>query len=73
MGIATMVSEISKAVKRRDASGQSVRRGVLSGNQVLVDGQYYPAAYAVDVDVDDGERVYVMLDNRKATAVVVGK
>lgn len=73
MGVQELANELAKVVKRRDASGQSIRRGVLSGSQVLVEGRYYPAAYAVDVDADDGEQVYVMLDNRMATAVVIGK
>lgn len=73
MSVETLVKTLAKLIKNNGAANSTVKIGIVSGEQVLVDGRFYNASYAVDVDVDDGERVYVVLSDDKSKAVVVGK
>lgn len=63
MGVESMCNAVANAIQRDfDKSGIMLAQ---------VSGRSYPYTVAVDIPIDDGDWVYVMLtDNR---AVVVGK
>ena len=72
MGVQELAAAIKKAVKNnmKDASTQ---RGYISGSQVLVGGSWYNYTTAVDVDILDGDLVWIILNDTKTKAVIVGK
>ncbi len=72
MGVQTLASSIRKIMANR-SEGTVTQRGYVSGSQVLVKGTWYSYAAAVDVDISDGETVWVVLNDTKTKAVVVGK
>ena len=72
MSVQSLADTIQKLMRQRKGVGTTVKIGTLSGNQVLVDGRYYPAEWAVDADVDDGQDVYVIISEDGAKAVIVG-
>ena len=72
MGVQTLVSTIQLLLRQRKDLKSTSKIGQLMDNQVLVDGNWYPAEFAVDIDVDDGQDVYVMISKDGAKAVIVG-
>ena len=72
MSVQSLADTIQRLMRQHKGVGSTVKVGQLSGNQVLVDGQYYPAEYAVDIDVDDGQAVYIMISEDGSKAVIVG-
>lgn len=73
MGVQELAQALRSAMVRRNGTGTSIKRGTVSGNQVMVDGTWYPSDYSVDIDADDGEQVYVVLNDSRTKAVVIGK
>ena len=72
MGVQTLASSIRKIMANR-TSGTVTQRGFVSGSQVLVKGTWYSFVAAVDVDISDGDVVWVVLNDTRTKAVVVGK
>ena len=72
MSVQSLADTIQKLMRQRKSVGTTVKVGQLSGNQVLIDGNFYPAEFATDVDVDDGQDVYVIISEDGAKAVIVG-
>ena len=72
MSVQSLADTIQKLMRQRKCVGTTVKVGQLSGTQVLMDGRYYPAEWAVDADVDDGQDVYVIISEDGAKAVIVG-
>lgn len=67
------ISAIMRGKKTTAATSDAIRVGTVSGSSVMVDGEYKRMEVAVDIDVDDGDEVYVILSESGSTAVVVGK
>lgn len=73
MSLDTLAQAIRRAMNnQRQTVGGGTRQAIVFGNQVLVNGLYYAADYSVDIDVDDGDVVYVVLAEDGSKAVVVG-
>lgn len=70
MGVRELASAIASAVNKNTDDG-TVKRGRVSGSTLQVDGRSYSYTAAVDIPIDDGDWVYVMLSDSKA--VVVGR
>lgn len=70
MGVKSLCNEVAIAMKNESNQG-GVKHGQISGNVVLVAGQSYRYAAAVDISFDNGDWVYVLITNN--LAVVVGK
>jgi len=70
MGIASLCNAVANAVKR-ESDQDHIYHGKVSGNMVQVAGRSYPYTVAVDIPVDDGDWVYLMITDYQA--VVVGK
>lgn len=70
MGIESLCKAVAGAV-RRDDKRDNIIRGKISGNAVEVAGRSYGYKLAVDIQVADGEWVYVAIVNNQA--VVLGK
>jgi hypothetical protein len=70
MGIESLCSAVANAVKHDD-NNNGVMRAKVSGNMVQVSGRSYSYTVAVDIQISDGEWVYVAIVNNRA--VVVGK
>ena len=72
MSVQGLADTIQRLMRQHKGVGSTVKVGQLSGTQVLMDGRYYPAEWAVDADVDDGQDVYVIISEDGAKAVIVG-
>ena len=72
MSVQGLADTVQRLMRQRKDLGSTIRPGQLMDNQVLVDGRYYPAEWAVDADVDDGQDVYVIISEDGAKAVIVG-
>ena len=70
MGIESLCSAVASAVKR-EANNNGIFRGKVIGDIMQVAGRSYSYTVAVDIPIDDGDWVYVMLANNRA--VVIGK
>lgn len=70
MGIESLCNAVANAMKRDENHGEIIRAKV-AGSIVQVAGRSYSYSVAVDIPIDNGEWVYVMLTNNRA--VVVGK
>lgn len=70
MGVESLCSAIANAMKRDD-NHSGVMRAKVEGSIVQVAGRSYSYSVAVDIPMNDGDWVYVMLTNNRA--VVVGK
>ena len=73
MTLQSLCSHIREAMKQRRRADTSTVRGIVSGGQVLANGFYYNMSVAVDIDIDDGDSVWVMIDTTNTRAVVIGK
>jgi hypothetical protein len=74
MSVVTLASDIARIMRKRSStSNNNFQMGLLEGSEVLVNGKYYQYECAVDVDIDDGETVFVMISNDGSKAVIVGK
>ena len=72
MSVQSLVTKIAKALST-DKTTNAIKTGVIEGSSISVDGRNYPYEVAVDVDVGDGDRVYVMFTDSKSRVVVVGR
>ncbi len=72
MGVQTLATAIRKVMQNK-SEGTVTQRGLVSGSQVLVKGTWYFFVAAVDVDISDGDVVWVVLNDTRTKAVVVGK
>ena len=72
MSVQSLADTIQRLMQQNKRTSTTVKVGTLSGTQVLVDGRYYPAEWAVDADVDDGQAVYVIISEDGSKAVIVG-
>ena len=70
MGVESLCSAVANAIKR-EVDNNGIMRGKVSSNMIQVAGRSYPFTVAVDIPIDDGTWVYVMITNNRA--VVVGK
>lgn len=61
------------STKKRRQNGGGIKLAKVSGGTVDVDGRRYPFDVAVDVPVNDGDYVYVLLNDGRTRAVVVGR
>jgi hypothetical protein len=74
MSLMTLANDIAQLMRRRKASSNEIiKTGVISGSSVLVDGKYYTYDAAVDIDMEDGTQVYVIISEDRSVAVVIGK
>jgi hypothetical protein len=72
-GVTDLAATISRLMAQRKNTNSTIKSGTITGSDVLVDGKYYQYEVAVDIEIDDGETVYVMLNSDKSRAVIVGK
>lgn len=70
MGVESLCSAVANVLKR-DNNHSEIMRAKVEGSIVQVAGRSYSYSVAVDIPMDDGDWVYVMLTNNRA--VVVGK
>ena len=73
MSLVTLTNDISRVIKNKMSKRDVVKTGLVVGRSVLVDGRYYAYDTAVDIDVEEGGQVYVLLTEDRAKAVVVGR
>lgn len=71
-GVQGLANYIANAIKKANRGGQTYQAQVIGG-AVRVNGTTMPYVAAVDVTVDDGDYVFVVLDESGRNAVVVGK
>ena len=72
MSVQSLVNKIAKAINA-DKTTNAIKTGVIEGNSISVDGRNYPFEVAVDIDVGDGDTVFVMLTDSGGRMVVVGQ
>lgn len=68
-GLANYLSGVIKQSKQQ----KGIRKARVSGSCVEVFGRMLPYDAAVDVPVSDGDWVYVVLNDSRTKAVVVGR
>jgi len=74
MSLQTLTSMIARIVaNNKNVAQNNIKQGQVVGNGVLVDGINYNYSVAVDVDIEDGDMVYVMFNDSHSRAVVIGK
>lgn len=72
MGVQGLCQDIRNLINGKK-SQQGTAQAYISGSKALVNGTWYTWASAVDVDIEDGDIVWVVIDNTHTRAVVVGK
>ena len=72
MSVQTLVNKIAGLTQNKKANN-AIKVGIVDGKSISVDGRNYPFEVAVDVDVGDGDRVYVMFADNRSRVVVVGR
>ena len=74
MGVRSLADTIAKAITASKFKlDTAVKQGVIDGNSVLISGKSYRYDVGVDIEVLDGDAVYVLLNDDQTLAVVVGK
>ena len=73
MSVQTLVNKIAGLTQQNKKANNAIKVGTVDGKSISVDGRNYPYEVAVDVDVGDGDRVYVMFTDSKSRVVVVGR
>jgi len=72
MGLQSLCVKIKNIMTPRRQM-QATMLGQITGSKVLARGLYYNYTTAVDIDVENGDMVWVVLDDTGTRAVVVGK
>ena len=73
MSVQTLVTKIAGLTQQNKKANNAIKVGIVDGNSISVDGRNYPYEVAVDVDVGDGDSVYIMFNDSKTRVVVVGR
>jgi len=74
MGVQSLANTIARIMKNNKGTTEpAIKRGMISGNRIIVDGADYNYSVAVDVDVSDGDYVYIIFNDSHNRAVVIGK
>jgi len=74
MSLQSLTNTIARIVtNNKNIAQNNIKQGQVVGNGVLVDGINYNYSVAVDVDIEDGDMVYVMFNDSHSRAVVIGK
>lgn len=71
-GVNMLAQTIADAIKTAKKQGNTYQARII-GNAVIVNGSTIPFVAAIDTLTDDGDYVWVMLNDEKTLAVVVGK
>lgn len=61
-----------KQYKDKVDSDGSIKKGIISGTNVLVEGRYLPFIPAVDINTYNGKIVYVQITSDGFRAILVG-
>lgn len=71
-GLEGLAATFRQLVKNASANntGAEIKRGMVDGDSVIINSRAYPYALAIDLNVKDGMYVWVNLYN--GTAVIVG-
>lgn len=73
MSVQSLANKIAKAINVGKTKNNAVKTGIVEGSSISVDGRNYPYEVAVDCDVGDGDRVFVMFTDSRSRVVVVGR
>lgn len=73
MSVQSLANKIAQAINKSKSKSNAVKTGIVEGNSISVDGRNYPYEVAVDVDVGDGDTVFVMFADGGGRVVVVGR
>lgn len=74
MSVQSLANTIAKAINEaKNYNDTAVKQGTISGTSVEINGKYYNYSVAVDIEIENGDGVYVLLNDTKTRAVVVGK
>lgn len=73
MTVQSLANKIAQAINKSKSKSNTIKAGTVEGNSISVDGRNYPYEVAVDVDVGDGDSVYIMFNDSKTRVVVVGR
>ena len=74
MGVQSLANTIAKAINgAKNYNDTAVKQGTISGTSVEVNGKFYNYSVAVDIEIENGDGVYILLNDTKTRAVVVGK
>jgi len=73
MSVNSLARHIADAINQAKNKNGSVKRGIIQGGSVVVEGQVYPYEAAIDVQLREGEYAWVSLNDSGTRAVVVGK
>ncbi len=65
--------DICKQYKDKIDSQGSIKKGIIYGTNVLVEGHYIPFITAVDINTYDGKNVYVQITSDGYRAIIVGE
>lgn len=72
MSVQSLANLIAEIVNGKQ-NNHAVIPAIYYGSYAEVDGRNYKCDVAVDIELDEGEECYVMIDDSGTTAVVVGK
>lgn len=72
MGVKDLAITLAKIAEKPKQHGVKAGR-ILSGNSVDVGGQALPYSVAVDMPVGAGDWVFVLLNDTRTRAVIVGR
>lgn len=72
MSVQTLVNKIAGLTQNKKANN-AIKVGIVDGKSISVDGRNYPYEVAVDVDVGDGDTVFIMFADSGGRVVVVGR
>ena len=73
MSVQSLANKIAQAISVGKTKDNAVKTGIVEGSSISVDGRNYPYEVAVDVDVGDGDTVFVMFADSGGRVVVVGR
>jgi len=74
MSLQSLTNTIARIItNNKNIAQNNIKQGQVVGNGVLVDGINYNYSVAVDIDIEDGDMVYVMFNDSHSRAVVIGK
>lgn len=73
MSVQSLANKIARAINNGKANNNAIKAGTVEGNSISVDGRNYPYEVAVDVDVGDGDTVFVMFADSGGRVVVIGR
>ncbi len=76
MSVEQLCRTVTSAVKdrlKREAAQNSVKRGQITNDGVHIGGRCYPYSAAIDMAMNTGDWVYVVMNDAGTKAVIVGR